>query len=51
MHPADIVRYLQTDDCLKAFTEEELTKIHFAVGAELQSRQPELARTNADNTA
>jgi hypothetical protein len=48
MHPADIVRYFETEDCLKAFNEDELEKIAFAVNAELQSRQPQLERNNAD---
>jgi hypothetical protein len=51
MHPADIVRYVETEDCLKAFTEEELTRLIQAIDIEYRSRQPQPRGNDATATA
>jgi hypothetical protein len=51
LHAADITAVMVQDDVLRSFTEDELTKINFALNTEIQSRQPQPESTNATDTA
>jgi hypothetical protein len=51
LHAADITAVMLQEDVLHSFTEEEITKIAFAVTTELQSRQPQLERKDATEPA
>jgi hypothetical protein len=51
LNAAEIMAIMLQDDVLCAFTEEELSKIAFAVNAEVQSRQPQIERNDAATPA
>jgi hypothetical protein len=51
LHCGELVSIVLQDSILKEMTEEELEKVSFATTAELQSRQPQPERNDADNTA
>lgn len=54
MHPADLVRYFDTPQCMTDFTTEELRQIYSSINAELtfrESDQPPARRNDADHNA